>query len=59
MQVGDEKLRSQPDAGASAAQQKLVAWWRILETEIAAHPKESLIAAVSMGVLLGWIIKRR
>ena len=59
MGLGREELRPQADAGSSALQQKLAAWWRFLETEVADHPKESLLAAVSLGVVLGWIIKRR
>ena len=58
MRLGREELRSQADAGSAALQQKLVARWRFLETEVAGHPKESLLAAMSMGVVLGWIIKR-
>ena len=58
MHLSREELRPQSDAGSSAPQQKLVAWWRFFETEVADHPKESLLAALSMGVVLGWIIKR-
>ena len=59
MHLRREELRPRADAGSSAVQQKLVAWWHLLETEVAGHPKESLLAALSMGVLLGWIIRRR
>jgi hypothetical protein len=58
MHLGRKELRPQSDSNTSAVQHKLVAWWRLLETEVAHHPKESLLAALSMGVLLGWIIKR-
>jgi hypothetical protein len=58
MGLGREELRPQVDASSSTLQQNLVAWWRLLETQVADHPKESLLAAVSMGVLLGWITKR-
>ena len=59
MSLGREELRPQADAGSSAIQRKLVAWWRFLEIEVADHPQESLLAAVTMGLVLGWIIKRR
>lgn len=58
MHLSREELRPQSDAGSSAPRQKLVAWWRFFETEVADHPKESLLAALSIGVVLGWIIKR-
>ena len=58
MHLGREEPRPQADARSSAPQQKLAAWWQFVESKIADHPKESLLAALSMGVLLGWIIKR-
>jgi hypothetical protein len=58
MSLGRDELRPQADAGSSTIQQQLVAWCRFLEAEVADHPKESLLAAMSMGVVLGWIIKR-
>ena len=36
----------------------LASLWRSLETTIADQPKSSLLAALSAGVLLGWLIKR-
>jgi len=30
-----------------------------LEAEVSDHPKRALTAALSLGVLVGWIIKRR
>ena len=33
--------------------------WPRLEQMIADHPKQSVIAALVAGALLGWIIKRR
>ena len=36
----------------------LPSFWRSLERTIADQPKKSLLAALSAGVLLGWLIKR-
>ena len=58
MGLGSEELPPQADAGSSALQQKLFAWCRFLEIEVADHPKKSLFTALSIGVMLGWIIKR-
>jgi ElaB/YqjD/DUF883 family membrane-anchored ribosome-binding protein len=39
--------------------QSLVSISREVQSWVANHPKESLLAALSTGVLLGWFIKRR
>jgi hypothetical protein len=46
-----------PAGGEST--QSLVSFWHYLDATIADHPKKSLLAALSTGVLLGWFIKRR
>jgi hypothetical protein len=45
--------------GAQAVGGTSAALLRRLEQLITAHPKQSLIAALTAGVLLGWISKRR
>lgn len=50
--------RRDAPAYTSVHKKKLIAWWRCLETEVVDHPANSLVAAVSIGVLLGWVIKR-
>lgn len=58
MTLGERVMRAKSGAGLSAAKHRLVELGRGLETEMADHPKKSLFAALSIGVLLGWIIKR-
>jgi hypothetical protein len=45
-------------AGISVPKKRLVACWHYLQTEVADHPTRCLAAAMSIGVLIGWIIKR-
>ena len=59
MSIRGKELYPQGDAGPSAPPRKLLGWWRFLEAEVTSHPKASLLAALSIGVMLGWIIKRR
>jgi hypothetical protein len=56
--LGERVIRTESDASLSLTKQRMVALWRGLETEMADHPTKSLFAALSIGVLLGWIIKR-
>lgn len=54
----ERAMRPEPVASQSASKQRPVALWDFLENGMADHPKKSLFAALSLGVLLGWIIKR-
>lgn len=38
---------------------KLLALWQRVERMVADHPKQSLIAALAAGAVLGWFTKRR
>jgi hypothetical protein len=51
-------MRAESGASLSTSKQRLLGLWRGLETEMSNQPKQSLFAALSIGVLLGWIIKR-
>lgn len=55
---GERAMRPEPDTRQSVSSQRPIGRLHFLEVEIANHPKKSLLAALSLGVLLGWIIKR-
>ena len=55
---GKRAMRPEPDTSQSVSHRRPVALLHVLETGMADHPKKSLFAALSLGVLLGWIIKR-
>ena len=57
--LGERAMRPERDAHLSLSKQRPVARLRFLETRMAHHPKKSLLAALSLGVLLGWIFKRQ
>jgi hypothetical protein len=38
---------------------RATALWRRVEKAVAEHPKQSLIAALAAGAVIGWITKRR
>jgi hypothetical protein len=50
--------RRESGARQAAPQPRLIGFRRSLETALGDHPKASLLAALSLGVLLGWTIKR-
>ena len=56
---GKRAMRPEPDTSQSVSNQRPVGRLHFLEVGIANHPKKSLLAALSLGVLLGWIIKRQ
>ena len=58
MILGERAMPPEPDTSQSVSNHWPVARLRFLETQMADHPKKSLLAALSLGVLLGWIIKR-
>jgi hypothetical protein len=58
MILGERAMRPELDASLSVFKQRPVALLHLLETGMADHPKKSLLVALSLGVLLGWIIKR-
>ncbi len=58
MILGERAMRPEPDASLSVSKQRPVALLHFLEIRMSDHPKRSLLAALSLGVLLGWIIKR-
>ena len=58
MIVGERAMRRESDSSQSVSKQRPIGLLHFLETGIADHPKKSLLAALSLGVLLGWIIKR-
>jgi hypothetical protein len=58
MTLRERAKRHEPDANRSMFKQRPVALRRLLKRGMADNPKKSLLAALSLGVLLGWIIKR-
>jgi ElaB/YqjD/DUF883 family membrane-anchored ribosome-binding protein len=42
-----------------AAQSQAREWLKILETKVVQNPAASLGAALAVGVVLGWLVKRR
>jgi len=58
MILGERVMRLKPGTSQTVSNQQPVALMHFLETGMANHPKKSLLAALSLGVLLGWIIKR-
>jgi hypothetical protein len=56
--LGDRAMRPVQEVKLLVLKQWPLAWPGFLETRIADHPKKSLSAALSLGVLLGWIVKR-
>jgi hypothetical protein len=59
MVLGERAMRSEVIASVSVSEGRPVTLLQFLETGMADHPTKSLLAALSLGVLLGWIIKRR
>lgn len=55
--IGNDRLAERSDAAGSETRGRLP--WPRLEQMIADHPKQSVIAALVAGALLGWVIKRR
>lgn len=56
--LGERAMRPEQDVRLSLSKQRPVARLRFQETRMADHPTKSLLAALSLGVLLGWIVKR-
>jgi hypothetical protein len=54
-----EPHSSTEDANVVVSAQRLQALWRRVERMVADHPKQSIIAALAAGAILGWISKRR
>jgi hypothetical protein len=50
---------SAEDVEAAGSTRRAIELWQRLERMVADHPKQSLIAALTAGALLGWITKRR
>ncbi len=40
-------------------QQRGAELWRRVEHAVAEHPKQSLLAALTLGAVVGWLTKRR
>ena len=54
----EEARRAAAEWGRTA-QGQAQQWLKRIETQVVEHPAASLGVALSLGVLLGWLIKRR
>jgi len=56
--LGERAMQPEQEVNRLVSKQRPLEWPGLLETRIADHPMKSLSAALSLGVLLGWIVNR-
>ena len=55
----EQYLPSDDEDATTGARKRSIGVWHRLERMVGDYPKQSLIAALAAGALLGWITKRR